>query len=394
MTPFPASLIQGMSLVLGSLLLGACIVPTATAQSPQPAPEAAPQKAPPSESIIISPEVSATRMVTFRIQAPDARSVTLKGLRHHLPDEPMVKDSSGLWSVTVGPLAPDFYSYQLVIDSATVTDPSNREIRKYFTNESMLEVPGTPPMLASVQAVPHGVIHHQTYASKVRNADAGVWIYTPPGYDPRASTLYPVVYLQHGYGDSEESWINVGRANSIVDNLIAQHRIRPMIVVMPDGHPIRVHTREAVKGYYASNTPALQSDLLGQVIPLIEGDYRADPSPEKRAIVGLSMGGGQALSIGRGNLGIFKWVGAFSSAVPEGDPGTTFAGLVKDKSLRPDLLWLGTGKSDVSHVAQNEALHLWLQQNGIVHTWVLSDGAHDWTVWRAYLPQFLELVFQ
>jgi enterochelin esterase-like enzyme len=382
MTPLTGCLFRTLSLFLGSLLTAACAFSAEVTPAPQPR----------KDLNLVSPEVSSGGKVTFRLVAPDARSVTVKGLRHR-PDIPMVKDSSGMWSVTVGPLAPDFYSYHLVVDSAVVTDPSNRETKKYFTSESQFEVPGTPPMLASVQAVPHGVVHHQTYSSKVRNRDAGVWIYTPPGYDPRDARLYPVVYLLHGYGDGEEAWINTGRANTIVDNLIAQRRIKPMIIVMPDGHPIRVETKDPVKGYYARNTPALQADLLDNVIPLVEREYRAKPAAEYRAIVGLSMGGGQALSIGLGNLAKFKWVGAFSSAVPEGDLGTTFGALVKDKSLRPDLLWVGTGKNDTGHLAQNEALHAWLQQNGLIHTWVLSEGTHDWSVWRAYLPQFLELIF-
>lgn len=342
---------------------------------------------------IVSPEVSADRTVTFRILAPDARSVTVKGIRH-VPDKPMVKDSSGLWTVTIGPLDPDIYSYQLSIDSATVTDPADRDIKKYFVSKSMFEVPGKPPILASVQDVPHGVLHHEVYASKVRKADAGLWVYTPPGYDPRGAKLYPVVYLLHGYGDGEEAWIVSGRANTIVDNLIAQGRVDPMILVMPYGHPIPVPGRDPDKDYYPRNTPALRADLLGAVIPLVEREYRADPRASKRAIAGLSMGGGQALVIGLNERDVFKWVGAFSSAVPKGDLGKAFGDLVKDKAHGPSLLWVGVGEDDASERKGNEALHAWLQQNGIVHTWVLGAGAHEWPVWRADLPQFLELIFR
>ena len=256
-----------------------------------------------------SPEVLTSGRVIFRLLAPGATSVSVKGLRD-LAAQAMAKDSSGLWSVTVGPLPPDIYSYQFVVDGATVTDPNNRDVKKYFVSESQFEVPGRPPILVSAQRVPHGTLHHQVYLSKVRRADAGVWIYTPAGYDPRASLLYPAVYLLHGLGDREEAWIEAGHANTIADNLIAQRKISPVILVMPYGNPIPLPGKRYVKGYYARNTPAMQADLLGQLIPLIEKDYRVDPNASKRAIAGLSMGGGQALMIGLSNPTVFKWVGA------------------------------------------------------------------------------------
>src|SRR5580698_2891867 len=131
---------------------------------------------------VVSPEVSADGRVTFRIYAPDAHAVGVKGIRH-MADQPMTKDEDGVWSVTVGPLAADIYSYTLSIDGATVTDPHDRDIKKYFSSESLFEVPGHPPILAEMQPVPHGTVHHQVYASRVRGGDAGMWIYTPPSYD-------------------------------------------------------------------------------------------------------------------------------------------------------------------------------------------------------------------
>ena len=356
----------------------ACVLACAAARAQQPA--------------VVSPDVLPDGRVTFRILAPKAESVAVQGLRH-LPVQPMAKDAAGLWSVTVGPLSPDIYSYTLSIDGATVTDPHDRDIKKYFSSESMFEVPGNPPILASVQAVPHGIVHHQFYASKARGGDAGVWIYTPPGYDPRAPALYPVVYLLHGFGDREEAWIDAGRANTIVDNLIAQSRIRPVIVVMPYGHPVPVETRDYAKDYSKLNTAAMQKDLLGELIPLVERDYRADPRAERRAIVGLSMGGGQSLTIGLGNPAVFRWVGGFSSSAPEGDLEATFADVIRDPSARPHLIWIAVGKDDFL-LKRNEAFHAWLEKEGIAHTWTVSDGAHEWPVWRSYLPQFLELIFR
>jgi enterochelin esterase family protein len=381
MTPPIECLFHGLSLRIPALIL-ACILGSTVARAKDPE--------------VVSPDVLPDGRVTFRIFAPRAESVAVQGLRH-LPPQPMTKDAAGVWSVTVGPFDPDLYSYTLSIDGATVTDPSDREIKRYFTSESMFEVPGNPPILAAVQPVPHGVVHHQVYASKVRGRDAGVWIYTPPGYDPRASTLYPVVYLLHGFGDGEEAWIEGGRANTIVDNLIAQGRIKPVIVVMPYGHPVPLEGRKYNQGGYpARNTAAMQKDLIGEVIPLVERDYRADPRAEKRAIVGLSMGGGQAIAIGLANPTVFKWVGGFSSAVPETGLEAEFADVIADPSLRPRLLWIAIGKDDVADnlLKRNVAFHEWLGKEGIAHTWTVSDGAHEWPVWRSYLPQFLELIFR
>jgi enterochelin esterase family protein len=337
----------------------------------------------------VSPQVSGDR-VTFRLFAPNARAVTVNGLRD-MPDQAMARDDKGLWSVTVGPLAPDVYSYVFSIDGAIVTDPHDRDVKKYFSSESLFEIPGKPPILAAMQRVPHGIVHHEFYESRVRDGVAGIEIYTPPGYDPRGLDLYPVVYLLHGFGDREDAWIDVGHANVIADNLIAQGRISPMILVMPYGHPVPVGERDEA-GYSERNDAAMEKDMVGTIIPLVERDYRADPGLGKRAIVGLSMGGGQSLKIGLGHPELFAWVGAFSAGAPEKDLDKTFAGLVKDPSSRPRILWIGVGKAD-SLLKRNQAFHEWLAQKGVRHTWVVSEGGHEWPVWRAYLPQFLELAF-
>ena len=372
---------------LAAALLLACSAVAYSENAPDPVP-AAPKRAPQ----VVSPEVTSDDHVTFRIYAPNARAVTVNGIRH-LPDQAMTKDDNGLWSATVGPLSPDIYSYVFSIDGAIVTDPHDRDIKKYFQSESLFEVPGNPPILAEMQAVPHGVVHHEYYASKFRSAEAGVEVYTPPGYDPRAETLYPVVYLLHGFGDREEAWVDAGHANWIIDNLISQGRIEPMIVVMPYGHPVAVEKRDSMKDYSEKNDAAMEKDLVANLIPLVERGYRADPRAKKRAIVGLSMGGGQSLGIGLGHPELFGWVGAFSAAAPEKDMDKTFAQIVKDPALRPHLLWIGVGKEDFL-LKRNQAFHEWLGQKGIVSTWVVSDGGHEWPVWRAYLPQFLELAFR
>jgi len=137
----------------------------------------------------------------------------------------------------------------------------------------------------------------------------------------------------------------------------------------------------------------MRRDLVGEVIPLVERDYRADPSAEGRAIVGLSMGGGQSLAIGLGDPALFKWVGAFSAAAPQTNLEATFAEVVRDPAVRPHVLWIAVGRDD-GLLKRNAAFHAWLEKKGVAHTWIVSDGAHEWPVWRSYLPQFLELIFR
>jgi enterochelin esterase family protein len=220
-----------------------------------------------------------------------------------------------------------------------------------------------------------------------------VEIYTPPGYDARGSRLYPVVYLLHGFGDREEAWIDAGHANWIADNLIAQGRIRPVIIVMPYGHPVPVGKRGEIRDYGTLNDDAMAKDLLGTVIPLVEREYRVDAHRGSRAIAGLSMGGGQSLRIGLGNPELFGYVGAFSAAAPERDLDGLFPDVARHPGSRPAVLWIGVGKDDFLF-KRNEAFHQWLQKKGIPHTWVVSDGGHEWPNWRAYLPQFLILAFR
>ncbi|HEY1763496.1 MAG TPA: alpha/beta hydrolase-fold protein, partial [Opitutaceae bacterium] len=270
-----------------------------------------------------------------------------------------------------------------------------RDIKKYFSSESQVEVPGNPPILAAMQAVPHGVVHHEWYASAVRGMDAGVEIYTPPGYDPRGTARYPVVYLLHGFGDREEAWLDAGHANWIADNLIAQHRIVPPIIVMPYGHPVPVGQRDSMKDYGERNDSEMQADLLGAVIPLVEREYLVKADRADRAIAGLSMGGGHSLRIGLGHPELFGYVGAFSAGIPEGDVhflDPQLAKIASDPSLRP-VLWIAIGRDDFLF-KRNEAFNAWLNAKGIKHSWLVSDGGHEWPNWRAYLPQFLEVAFR
>lgn len=342
----------------------------------------------------VSPEIHPDRTVTLRLLAPNAQNVALQGIEKD--PQPMAKDAEGVWSITVGPLSPEIYSYTFSIDGATVTDPRNRNIKKWIRSESQFEVPGTPPILASVQPVPHGVVHRHVICSRTRQRENAIMVYTPPGFDPRAGATYPVVYLLHGYGDDETAWTEVGRANFIADNLIAQEKTVPAIVVMTNGHPVPIPAGARFPDYAPKNLNAMQQELLSEILPFVEEHYPVRRDREGRAIVGLSMGGGQSLGIGLAHLDTFAWIGGFSSAAPTDALDRHFAALretVKLGSGGPRLLWIAVGRDDFL-LDQNRTFVGWLEDNRVPHVWKLTDGGHEWPLWRRYLGEFLPLLFR
>ena len=276
-------------------------------------------------------------------------------------------------------------------------DPNNRHVKKWLTCENMVEVPGTPPLLHEQQSVPHGVIHRHVYQSESAGHERGVYVYTPPGYDPKRAAGYPLLVLLHGFGDDESAWLEVGRAHFIADNLIAAGKIKPLVIAMPYGHPLPIERPRTFRNDYATrNIDAMDKDLQQDLMPLLESTYHLTSSRTERAITGLSMGGGQSLTIGLRHLDVFAWIGGYSSATPQGDLDSQWTDLTKDvgstnKKIR--LLWIGCGKEDFL-LDRNQEFTAWLAEKGIEHTYRLTDGGHDWTVWRKYLAEFLPLVFR
>jgi enterochelin esterase-like enzyme len=338
---------------------------------------------------VLSPEVHGDGRVTFRLLAPNARAVRVTAMEGQQP-QAMTRDDRGVWSVTVGPLAPEIYSYAYEIDGASTIDPRNPDVKVWLQLNSMVEVPGDPPRLHEVRNVPHGAVHMHTYHSSSLDQTRQLFVYTPPGYQAAGEPL-PVVYLLHGFGDLPDAWTSVGRAHVIADNLIAERRIEPVIIVMPYGHvrSPRVVSRPASM---PDDNQAVRRDLVEDVMPFVQTNYRAAADPERRAIVGLSMGGGQALTTGLTRLDLFRWVGGFSSATPQGDLDAQFAALQGNlPSLR--LLWIGCGRSDFL-LQRNETFHDWLARHGVEHTYRVTDGGHEWPVWRKYLAEFLEKTFK
>ena len=281
---------------------------------------------------LISPDVHADRTVTFRLAAPQAGKVLVQGLAGVEP-QALVKNSNGVWEVTLGPLAPELYSYKFSVDGVDVPDPHNRYVKKWLTVESLVEVPGDPPLLHEQQHVPHGVVHHHTYDSTDRRMASVVSMSTRrPAIVPTAPISIRLLVLMHGYGDDESAWLEVGRAHWIADNLIAQGKIVPLVIAMPYGHPLPLAKSGTFDDYAMRNEVAMEKDLLQDLLPLLASQYRLKDDRLQRAIVGLSMGGGQSLTIGLKNLDRFAWIGGFSSATPRGDVDKQFAGLLQDVS--------------------------------------------------------------
>src|SRR5947209_5651123 len=339
---------------------------------------------------IVSPEVHPDRTVTFRLRAPEANKITVSGDLG--PAKPLTKDANGVWSVTVGPLAPELYDYAFTVDGLRVIDPNNRDVKNATT--SLLLVPGEKPLLHEVRPVPHGTVTTHWYDSKAVGTTRRVTVYTPPDY-AKGNDKYPVLYLLHGSGDDETGWTTVGRANLIMDNLIAEGKAKPALIVMPFGHVPR--PAQAAGDQVADRARAnslFEEDLLKDVMPLVEANYRVLTDPGHRAIAGLSMGGGQSAAVGLNHPELFGSVGVWSAGLAR-DPDATFKRLVAsaDQSRQNlKLLWIGCGRQDQGF-ANAERLSHWMTDHGVRNVWHPSEGAHQWPVWRKYLAEFLPLAF-
>jgi enterochelin esterase-like enzyme len=352
---------------------------------------------PPPPALLISPEVHADGSVTFRFRAPNAKDVKvdLEGAEAVA----LQRDDQGIWSGTTGPLRPDYYGYAFVADGVHLIDPSNPLLKpNLLETENAVHVPGPASLPWELNDVPQGEIHHHFYKSAIAGDDRDYYVYTPAGYDPSARRTYPVLYLLHGFSDDASGWTAVGRANVILDNLIAQGKAKPMIVVMPLGYG----TMEMIRvGWDAWHHPDLRKQnfdkfteaFLQEVMPRTESGYRIAKDRNARAIAGLSMGGSESLLTGLNNLDKFAWIGAFSSGgIPEDLEGA-FPSLDGKVNRQLRLLWIACGTEDnLIHV--NRSFREWLKTKGVQHTDVETPGAHTWMVWRRNLAEFAGLLFR
>ena len=370
-------------------VLTAAMAATAPAQPPAARPRRV-------QDTLTSPVVGTDGQVTFRLYAPKAAEVVVR-TEGPAPfaNQPLAKGDSGVWSLTARVPA-DLYIYWFDVDGVAVADPRNNHPRVNMTTvRSLLEVPGAASDFFAEKPVPHGQVAEVHYQSRALGIPRRMHVYTPPGY-LMSGQRYPVLYLLHGAGDNDQSWLMAGRANFIIDNLIAAGKAKPMIVVMPAGH-----TPAAPGGAPpAPGSPdAFARDLLGDVVPYVEQNYRTLPGREQRAIAGLSMGGQQTLNIGLPNLDKFSHLGVFSSGWFGQEGAATFArnheALLSDPKLndRIRLFWFATGKDDFVLPSTKAALAL-LDQHKVRYRYKETEGGHTWPNWRAYLNEFVPLLFR
>ena len=382
-------------ILLTTGLVRAQAPPTQKTQAQAATPQASPTP-------VVSPEVLADHRVTFRLRAPNAKEVTVEidGGGKALA---MQKDGEGIWSATSEPLAPDYYGYSFAVDGVTMFDPSNSAaIPNFLYRASELHVAPASGNAAALLPwemadVPHGEIHHQFYRSKVVGDDRGYFVYTPPGYDPRGKQTYPVLYLLHGYSDDADAWTAVGRANVILDNLIARGKARPMLIVMPLGYGAPEILLPSSGGLHAPGIRQLNYDrfretLLTEVVPRVEAEYLVTKNRESRAIAGLSMGGTESLLTGLNTLDKFAWIGAFSSGGLTPEFEKEFPGLTARANAQLRLLWIACGTDD-DLIGINRNLRAWLASKDIHHADIETPGAHTWLVWRRNLAEFASLLF-
>lgn len=352
---------------------------------------------------LTSPDVAADRRVTFRLRAPEAKAVTVSG--DFGADAPMRKGDDGVWSGTIGPLDPEMYVYYFTVDGVRLTDPSNPQVKIGYvtsTTTSLLTVRGDSPAFYEVQDVPHGEIRTLLYKSRSNGVTRELTVYLPPGYDEARTRRYPVLYLLHGFANDHHSWHRYGRANDILDNLLAQRAIDPFIVVMPLGYG-GAHVNgdgtgiaPAAAGTLGGDAGLYERDLLEDVIPMIDRKYRTIADRRNRAIVGFSMGGGQAGRFGLRHLETFSRVGIMSAGMgggPETEPLATLRADPAKSNKLIDLLWIACGREDTA-VKGARLLHQALDQSGIEHTYLETEGAHHWRVWRRYLRDLAPVLFK
>jgi enterochelin esterase family protein len=331
---------------------------------------------------LVSPEVNADRTVTLRLRSTTAATVTASG---DIGDLTLTKDAQNVWSATTAPLEPAIYRYFFTVDGVQIADPGNPD--KRGTVESLVTVPGNPPMPWEVRDVPHGNIIQVPYQSKVFETQRRYFVYTPPGYETSTDKL-PVLYLLHGFTDDDSSWTAVGKANLIADSLLADGKIKPLIIVMPYGQlNDKVTGSEAFAEDFQQK---FEKQILTEIMPSIEKSYRVIPDARHRAMAGISMGGMQTAFIGMNHPETFSTIGLWSSAVFS-DPAVLFDRLASAPAKLKDsfaYVEVAVGEQD-DLLARSEAIDAFLTSQKIDHIYKPTPGTHSWLLWRNYLVDFL-----
>jgi len=363
-----------------------------------------------------SKEILEDNRVKFSLYAPEAHDVEITGewmpgygsisfengvmKRGPIVSEQLVKDNTGLWTITLGPIKPNSYGYSYIIDGVMVTDPSNVIVKRDgATLLSVLFIPGKESEYIDVNEVPHGSLNRVWYNSPSLGLYRRMLVYTPPGYE-NSTDKYPVLYLLHGGSIDEEGWTTMGKAHLILDNLIAQGKAKPMLIVMPNGYANQ--TAAPGEGPVIKNVPApgmafsygaFEKSLVNDIIPFIESAYRVIPTKEGRAITGLSMGGMHSFNITLNNPDLFSYIGVFSAGVR--NPSPEIENQIETlKASKPKLYWVGCGVTDPLAYTGTKALVELLKKHDFNFVYRESEGAHTWFTWRPYLAEFAQLLFK
>jgi enterochelin esterase-like enzyme len=333
---------------------------------------------------ISSPDVHADNTITFRYYSRTARAVSVSGEMLASP-RAMTKDTAGIWSVTIGPVKPDIYPYSLWVDSVQIADPNNTYI---FANErfkrSIVDVRGETPLVHSLQDVPHGKIDYRLYNSGTLHTTRQLLVYTPPGFNANAATRYPVLYLIHGGSDTEETWTKVGRANMIADNLIAQGKAKPMIIVMPYGN-----VRPAAM-------PDFTKDMMNDIIPFIENNYPVIKESKGRAIAGFSVGGGQTLNIGLTNTDRFAYICSYAPFTATEEFQKNFTNWTPDAAKingQLKLFSISVGTEDFLYESVKKNIAMFGEKQLKVKSYIVPGG-HTWMNCKQYLATTLQDIFR
>ena len=384
---------------------------------------------------VISPEIHPDKKVTFRLRAPNAAEVLLNGNWDNGTNIKMTKDGQDIWSVTVGPLGEQLWGYSFSVDGVKVLDPGNGEYQRdgnRYDNLLMISGPGSE-LWDFKPEIPHGTVQAMWYSSEILKQKARrMYVYTPPGYET-SKAKYPVLYLLHGGGGDEDAWITMGRANIILDNLIAQGKVKPMLVVMPNGNATQIVSQ----GYAYGPTPPRQSvtapapppvqasqgpgagrgappappaggpagggrggqtyegsyphSLVKEVVPFIEKNFRVTANRDNRAIAGLSMGGGHTTLATNNNPGMFGWIGVWSAGGQDTDEYVNLLKKVNAGGVKQ--YWIGVGTTDFA-LNGSQTLYAAAQKAGLKTSFHTAPGAHYWFIWRQFLGEFGSVLFR
>jgi enterochelin esterase-like enzyme len=340
------------------------------------------------------PRIHTDLRVTFRYKAPAAKAVQLQpgGADNGLGKGPfdMTRASDGLWTVTIPPAVPGFHYYWFLVDGAIVNDPASESYFGWARQSSGIDIPEMGVDFYGPRDVPHGEVRIHWYFAKTTQTWRRAYVYTPPDYERSPRLRYPVLYLQHGSGEDERGWSTQGRANFILDNLLAAGKAKPMLIVMEQGYAFAPGTTQ----------PNLFEQLvINDLIPAIDSAYRTITARESRAMAGLSMGGGQTLQITLKHLDKFAWIGAFSAAPRFGDDlKAAYGGVFADPAAfnrKTRLLWLGAGTAEERAYKATQAAREALNKAGIRNVVYAAEGtSHEWQTWRRHLNEFAPLLFK